>query len=147
MYSSIIPLAGWGLTVLVVALSWWRGGPPERIGAILVLAVAVLARLIDIAAPPEWRAVAHLSNDALLGIGFLVVTVIYGSLWLGGAMLFQAAQFSLHAFYFVMARPHDDPYAVINNINTAAIMLCIIAGALASWRRWAQANPSAAPGG
>ena len=43
MYSSIIPLAGWGLTVLVVALSWWRGGPPERIGAILVLAVAVLA--------------------------------------------------------------------------------------------------------
>jgi hypothetical protein len=133
MYSSLIPLAGWGLTVLVVALSWWRGGTPERAGSVLILVVAVLARVIDITAPPEWRQVAHLANDAMLGVGFLIVAVLYGSLWLGGAMMFQAAQFSLHAFYFVTNRPRDQLYAVVNNLNTTALMLCIIAGALVAW--------------
>lgn len=144
MYSSIVPLAGWGLTVLVVAFAWWKGGPPERAGAALVLAVAVLARVIDLSAPAEWRAVAHLANDALLGVGFLIVAVLYGSLWLGGAMLFQAAQFSLHAVYFVTDRLHDDLYAKINNIDTMGLMLCIVAGSIVAWRRAAVRDRAAA---
>ena len=35
------------------------------------------------------------------------LTIRYGRLWLGGAMLFQAAQFSLHAFYLVTDRSQD----------------------------------------
>jgi hypothetical protein len=88
--------------------------------------------------------VAHLANDALLGVGFLIVAVLYGSLWLGGAMLFQAAQFSLHAVYFVTDRLHDDLYAKINNIDTMGLMLCIVAGSIVAWRRTAVRDRAAA---
>jgi hypothetical protein len=76
-----------------------------------------------------------LTFDALTAIGLLVVTVRYGSLWLGGAMLLYAAQFTLHSFYLVTGRSSDTPlHIVISDLNFAAILVCLTAGTIMAWR-------------
>ena len=45
---------------------------------------------------------------AVLALGLLAVTLRYGSLWLGGAMLFYAAQFTLHSVYLVAGRSNKE---------------------------------------
>jgi hypothetical protein len=68
-------------------------------------------------------------------VGLWVLAVRYASLWLGATMLLQAGQFSLHAFYLVMERPHDLIHAWINNINTVGISICIVVCAVTAIRR------------
>jgi len=143
MFNTILPYVGMVVTGVVCGLAFWRGGLPERIGGGLVLAVFLIGQIIDAAVPDAHQQVLHLCNDAFLALGFLVVALIYGNLWLGGAMLLQAVQFSLHAFYLVANRPHDRLFAVVNNIDTAGIILCILAGTLVTWRNTARA--AAAP--
>lgn len=144
MYTSIIPILGWALTILICGLAWRRGGFPERAGSTLVLMASVIAWIIDTTVSPEWRPTVQLANDGALGIGLLIVTGLYGSLWLGGALLFQAAQFSLHAYYLVFRREQDVLHAVVNNINTAGLILCIMTGVVLAWREAARArNPLA----
>ena len=46
-----------------------------------------------------------------------MLVVRYASLWLGVTMMLQAVQFSLHAYYLVMERPHDLLHAWVNNLN------------------------------
>ena len=152
---SLLPYIGMIVTAVVCGLALWRGGPPERVGAGLVLVVFLIGQLIDFIFPVGGKVshlgqVAHLGNDAFLAVGFLLVALRYGSLWLGGAMILQAVQFSLHAFYLVVDRTRDTLFAVVNNLNTSGIILCILAGALVAWRRRArreavQPAPAAAP--
>ena len=61
------------------------------------------------------------------------------ALWIGAAMLLQAGQFSLHAWYLVNALQRDRFYAVANNLVTVGILACILVGTLISWRRRAKA--------
>jgi hypothetical protein len=50
-------------------------------------------------------------------------------------MILQAVQFSLHAYYLVGERPHDRSYAIVNNIDTLGVLLCILVGTLLAWRQ------------
>ena len=70
-----------------------------------------------------------------MGLAFLTLALRHASPWLGGAMLFQAIQFSLHAYYLVGELPRDFTYAVINNIDTIGVLACILVGALLAWRK------------
>ena len=79
-------------------------------------------------------------NDGLTALLLLGVTIRYGALWMGGVMLFFAAQFSLHSFYLVTERPHDFLHALINNIDFSGIILCLIAGTVVAWRRRLRAD-------
>ena len=54
---------------------------------------------------------------------------------LGGALIFRALQFSLHAFYLVTARPFDLVHAWANNLDTYGVVICIAIGAEAAGRR------------
>ncbi|MDP3173883.1 MAG: hypothetical protein Q8M88_05560 [Phenylobacterium sp.] len=134
MFSPFLPYVGMVVTLVVCGLAFLRGGPPERVGAGLVLGVALIGQAIDLILPDAHEQVAHLCNDAFLAVGFLLVALRYGSLWLGGSMMLQAVQFSLHAFYLVATKPHDRFFAVVNNANTAGIIACILAGTLVAWR-------------
>lgn len=134
----------WVLIVATCVFALRMGGAPEKRGAALILAVAVIALLIDIFVPREVRGVGHLVNDAVLAIGFLVVALRYASLWLGGAMIFQSVQFSLHAFYFLTERKPDLLYFVVNDIDTLAILACLLAGSIATIRRRRAAAAKAA---
>lgn len=127
----------WGLMLGACISAIWKGGAPERDGAILILSVSVLSPFADSLIPADARLVGRLVSDGLVALGFLVISIRYASLWLGGALIAQAVQFSLQAFYFVTERDHDAPYAVVNNLNTVAVLAFLVAGTIAYQRRLA----------
>ncbi|MGR4862252.1 hypothetical protein [Caulobacter sp. LARHSG274] len=130
----IAPLL-WILMAVTVLLAWRQGGGAERMGAILILAGSILAWLIHSVMPNSAQSIALLIGEAGLAAGFLILAMRYVSPWLGIAMLLQATQFSLHAYYLIGEKDHDDLYKLVNNFNTFAILLIILLATLLSWRR------------
>jgi heme/copper-type cytochrome/quinol oxidase subunit 4 len=120
---------------VTVLLAWRRGGGAERAGAVLMLIASLLVQLIHLILPVSLQAYALLIDEAALAAGFLLVALRYFSPWLGVAMILQAIQFSLHAYYLIGEKDHDDLYKIVNNVNTFAILLIILAATLLAWRR------------
>jgi hypothetical protein len=137
------------LLVAVCLFAVWKGGPAERVGASVVLTMVILERLLQVFAPADYRPILSLSGDALTALGLLAVALRYGSLWLGGAMLFYAAQFTLHSFYLVTGRSNQEPlHIVLNDFNFAGILACLVIGTVIAWRarmrsRGVALNPAA----
>ena len=123
------------LLVTVCLFAIWKGGPAERMGAIVVLAMVIFERVLQAGIPQGWWVVLGLGCDALTALGLLAVTLRYASLWLGGVMLLYAAQFTLHSFYFVTGRPDADLlHMVLTDVNFGAILICLTAGTVMAWR-------------
>ena len=137
LYLMIAPLIWFGIA-LTVALAWWKGGQAERIGAGLVLIASLIALAVHLSVPPDLQATALLAGEAGLAVGFLIVAMRYLNSWLGLAMILQAIQFSLHAYYLIAEKQHDYLYRLINNVNTVAILLVILTATLMTWRRRSQ---------
>ena len=124
-------LGGFGICLFAL----WKGGMPERLGGSLIAGIILLTRVVTVLAPDSALPVIRLTSDGLTAVGLLAVALAYGSLWIGGAMMLYAAQFTLYSYYFVTARPPDRFQAVVNNIDFFAIHLCLIIGTLVAWRR------------
>jgi superoxide dismutase len=120
--------------ILGALFALWKGSAAERIAAVIVIANAVLGEGSHWLLPNN-EDVIRLLNDGLTALALLVVTVRYAALWMGGVMLFFAAQFSLHAYYLVMERPSSDYlHALINNIDFSGITWCLVIGTIVAWR-------------
>jgi hypothetical protein len=139
MHLQIAPLLGWGATFLVCGLAWTKGSAAERWGSLIVLVGAVVALLVQMFLPARSESVAMLLSEGLYSLAFLMLALRYTSPWLGGAMLLQAMQFGLHAYYIVAERRHDLTYGIVNNLNSAGVLICILLGIVASSRRRARA--------
>jgi hypothetical protein len=126
-----------GICILVgtFAFALWKGDVAERAGGSMNLAAGVFAFAVHPFLAPDVQPVALLVVDAALAMGFLYLAIRYTSMWLGVAMLLQAVQFSLHAYYMVTEAAHDWNYARINNIDTNGINLMIVVGTVIAWRR------------
>jgi len=135
MPESLPTQIGWLFTLVVAGLAWWRGGHPERLGASLMVIAGVAVPIAHHLLPTSKASVALLMIDAAMAAGFLGLAIRYASLWLGAAMLLQAMQFSLHAFYIVIEKAHDRLYSIINNLDTIGVILCVLVGTLIAWRR------------
>lgn len=135
MYVQLAPFFGWAATLVVCGLAWTRGSPAERWGSLIVLIGSIASIPIQFLLPEQARSVVSLLCEGLYGLSFLMLALRYASPWLGGAMLLQAIQFSLHAYYIVGDIPHDQTYRVVNNLNSAGVLICILFGIFASWRR------------
>jgi hypothetical protein len=123
------------LAVLGCGFGLWKGGLPERIGALVILVHAALALALGNVFDDDLGYLFGLILDGVTAIGFLAMTLVYGRLWLGAAMLVYAAQFGLRSFYLVTERERDLLHAMINNANFMAIILCIVVGTAVAWRR------------
>jgi hypothetical protein len=135
MPASPLLLTLWLLVLAGCFFSLWKGGPPERLGAWVVLANLLLLMLVETFLPVEVQPVSELVIDGLTAVALLGVVLIYGSLWLGGAMLLYAVQFTLHAYYFVTERRSNDRlHAIVNNIDFMGIIICLVIGAAVAWR-------------
>lgn len=122
-------------SVLGAAFALWKGGTAERIAAAIVILNALIGEGGYWVAPNS-EAVIRLVNDGLTALALLAVTLCYGAPWMGGVMLFYAAQFSLHSFYLVTGRASTDYlHALINNIDFMGIVWCLIIGTVVAWRR------------
>src|SRR5690606_23600570 len=91
--------------------------------------------LIELTLPTHLRSIPNLINDGWLAMVFLVLALQSASIWLGGAMLFQSAQFSLHAFYMLNDRPKDVLHFAVNNTDSFGILVCLALASLAVRRR------------
>jgi cbb3-type cytochrome oxidase subunit 3 len=122
-------------SLLGVTFAAWKGNRAERIAA----AVVVVNLLVGVAAElliPGGSSVVRLANDGLAALALLAVTVRYGALWMGGVMLFYAAQFSLHSIYMVTDRSDRDYlHALVNNIDFSGVTWCLIIGTAMAWRQ------------
>ncbi len=135
MPESLPTQIGWIITLGVLALAWVKGGQPERYGATLKVGTSLIALIVHHVLNQEAISGALLTADGLLAVGFLALAIRFASLWLGAAMLLQAGQFSLHAWYLVNGLQRDYVYAVTNNLVTVGLLLCILVGTLIAWRR------------
>ena len=122
-------------SVLGALFAFWKGGAAERIAAAVVIVNALVGE------GSHWLAPSHddiirLVNDGLTALGLLVVTVRYVAPWMGGVMLFYAAQFAMHSYYMVTERKTGDYLnALINNINFTGVVWCLVIGTAVAWRR------------
>jgi hypothetical protein len=139
---NLVWISLWALLLGVCALAFVWGGKHERIGAACILVQALLGGLIELTIPAEARTVPNLVNDGWLAMAFLLLALWNTSIWLGGAMIFQSAQFSLHAYYMLNNRPHDVLHFTINNTDTFGIIVCLALATFAArkQRRIAQAQ-------
>lgn len=127
--------AGVALVLAGCIFSLWKGGSAERLGGAIVLANLLAAMLIGNSRPLGSEPVAELVVDALTALALLGVVLVYGNLWLGGAMLLYSIQFTLHAFYSVTERGPDRLHAVVNNLDSLGIIFCLVVGTVVAWRR------------
>jgi hypothetical protein len=139
MSGTLILIVGWALIIGACVFAWWKGGPAERWGGVVNLAVSILGLPIYLL-PVGSRQTSLLMVDGLLAFGLLLLAVRYTSLWIGTAMLLQAVQFMLHTYYFVMELRHDALFAIVNNMVLVGIVLCIVGGTMLSWAKRAQGN-------
>lgn len=112
-----------------------KGGAAERYAGMIVAASTIGVEIIHLTTPTEFQGVLLLAVDGFVGVGFLLLALRYASFWLGGALLMQAIQFSLHAYYFVTSARRGNTYALINNLDSAGVLLCILLGSVMAWRR------------
>ena len=117
--SSLVLLVFWACLVGVVVFAWRRGGAPERIAASALLAAAVLVESIHAWMPKPGQSAA----------------LRYVRPWLGIAMVLEGVQFSLHAYFFVVDKPHNYFYSLVNNLVTIGVLLCLVTGSFQAWRQ------------
>jgi hypothetical protein len=120
----------------VCGMAIWKGETAERWAGALNLVIMSLANILGTLLHAPEFAMLELVGDGVTALGFLILTMAYGRIWLGAAMLFQAAQFTLHSYYLVTDRKHDLFHAVVNNVNFLGVMVSMAVGtALAIARR------------
>ena len=140
----ILAIALLGAIVAVSAFAIWKGDVAVRLAALTHLSVQIVTLLINPKLGDIGGESALLAVDFASAVIFLLLAVRFANLWIGAAMILQAAQFSLHAYYLVMELPHDRLHAWINNSCDAAILLCILVGTVLSIRRRAALAKEAA---
>ena len=133
--SSLVLLVFWACLVGVVVFAWRRGGAPERIAASALLAAAVLVESIHAWMPKPGQSAALLVVDGMLAFAFLLAALRYVRPWLGIAMVLEGVQFSLHAYFFVVEKPHNYFYSLVNNLVTIGVLLCLVTGSFQAWRQ------------
>jgi hypothetical protein len=133
------------IAILCAIFAIWRGGRGERAAAFVVIANIAIGDIGRLVAP-DANAVIRLVNDGLTALILLACTLRYGALWMGGVMLFFAAQFAMHSYYLVTGRTtRDYLYVLINNLNFSGVILCLFAGTIAAWRQRARTAARPAP--
>ncbi len=130
------------VSVLGALFAMWKGGFAERVTAVVVILNVITGEVAYILVPIS-EAMIRLFNDGITALVLLGVTVRFGALWMGGVMLFFAAQFSLHSYYLGTDRPHDFLHALINNIDFSGIIGCLIIGTAVVWRQRVSARMAA----
>jgi len=135
MHLDFLILFGWMLILGVGLLAWRVGGGAERQVAVLVVVMSLAITLIGLIPDKAIQKPSYFLVDGLFGAGLMVMALRYTTAWLGVAVLLQAAQFSLHAYYLVAGKLYDSLYAMVNNLVSLGVLLCLGAGCLLAWRK------------
>jgi hypothetical protein len=126
-----------GLALSACLLALWKGDAAARSGGAVILGAICLERLAYIVfhIPRDMTPIVSMAGNGLTAVLLLALAVRFTSPWIGGAMLFYAAQFALHAFYFVTHRASDILRFVAFNVCFFGVIVCLLVGAITAWRR------------
>lgn len=128
----------WDIFALIVALltlatcifALIMGGAAERMTASLLLASIPLGYVIQYTASKELAPTLNLVGDGVIALILLILTLKYGSRWLGAAMILYAAQFALHSTYLVAGWTPDHIYFFITNVCFLGLIVSLLIGVL-----------------
>ena len=115
----------------VSAFAVWKGDTAVRWAAVTQSGASIMA-LFYATLGPDWIQTVELAAGLVSAAIYLLLAVRFANLWIGGAMLLQAGEFSLDAFYLVTDRPLDHLHAWVNNTCEWGVVLCILLGAILS---------------
>jgi hypothetical protein len=119
----------------ILAFVLWKGDGATRVAAVAYAVLEIATLVVRPKVGEVSGETVLLALDFFCAVIFLILAVRYASLWLGAAMLFQAAQFGVHSYYLVMELPHDLMHAWINNADDWGILISMIVGAVLAIRR------------
>lgn len=117
-----------------MAFALWKGNVGARLAAVCVILLNLGVDLIRLSFAQATFETIELSMDLACAIALLFLAVRFANLWIGAAMIFQAAQFTLHSYYIVMDLPHDLIHAWIYNLDEVGLALSIVIGAILAMR-------------
>jgi hypothetical protein len=123
--------------VLCCGFAIWKGGAPERLGAILIAASWAVTLVAAAVTRSYMPATAFLVSDGVMAVGLLILAVRYSSLWMGAAMLVQAIVLSLHGGYFAAERSELSRhwlhlYVLGKNLGSGALLLILLSATVTS---------------
>jgi hypothetical protein len=132
------------LMLATTVFALWKGGPPERLGAATIIVVWIGTVIAQALTPPAYSGISLLVSDGLAAVGFLVVAIRFSSLWLGGAMMCEAAAFVAHAMRLSdNERIHwhgANVYVLIVNVSSYLVLSVLIGGTVATIQRRRRAD-------
>ena len=134
------------LLLACCALAWWRGGAAERWGAGVILATNILADVFLVASYPSYPYFAEFMPDLALALGLLVIAIRFSSLWLGSAIMLQGAGLALYGLRTLSGNARDAHYIHWMNMLSSLMLMSIVAGTIASWRRRSRSKARKSPG-
>ena len=114
---------------------WWKGGKAERWGAGLIFGAFICDTLIGVVTYPNTPHLPAFIVDFVLACSLLALAIRFNSIWLGAAMLLQGLELAWYAFQSTSEGFNWRQYAHWANIQTALMLLSLVAGSVASWRR------------
>lgn len=134
MYQTLESQILLGLVIVSVAFAWWKGGAPERIGALFNGVICLAVPMVQLAMHESMHTLPILVADGVLAMGFLILAIRYATLWLGAAMILQAIGFTMHSALMlgVIQHPEYFYYAAMNAMS-AGVLLSIIVGTAYAW--------------
>jgi hypothetical protein len=135
MFGSPIVVLFRAAALVVTLFALWKGDRAVRLGAVTHFGLEVATFIVHPMPGDSGAESILLALDFVTAVVFLLLAVRYASLWLGAAMLLQSAQFSLHAYYLVMEKPHDAMHAWINNTTDLGVLVAILIGTILAIRR------------
>jgi hypothetical protein len=124
---NILYFALLGANLGVAAFGIWKGDGAVRLAALTQLCTS-MSSVFSPALGGDWNETFELGTGLVAAGVYLLLAVRFANLWIGAAMLLQAAEFSLDSFYLVTDRPLDHLHAWINNTCEWGIVLCILLG-------------------
>lgn len=142
MYETLVSQVVLGLVLLSVVFAWWKGGAPERVGALFNGVICIGVTLAQVFLHESLHTLPILIADGVLAMGFLVLAIRYASLWLGSAMLLQGMSFTMHsALLMEVVEPGYAYYSAMNAMSLG-VLFSIILGTAYAWvvRRRSQAE-------
>lgn len=126
------------VATLVCLLGLSKGGAAEKGGALLVLTAVFGTLAAQAATRQNIPLLPLLAIDFSLSCGFLWLALKHSNLWLGSAMIIQAAELGLHALFLSDDNPGDGFHAVLLTVISWLLLACLLVGTLVSWRKRAR---------
>lgn len=123
--------------LVAVAFALWKGGAPERVGALFNGVVCLGVTAFQALNHKAFGTIPILVADGVLATGFLILAFRYARLWLATVMVLESGAFLIHAAKLMEILPEGHPpayyYYAAMNIASMLVPLTIIVGTAVAW--------------